>query len=68
MRTKHSRGKRATVPASPRPDVSVSGDYGRLVSDISGLLEQARRTAARSINSIITVTYWEVGRRIVEFE
>ena len=68
MRTKHSRGKSATVPASPRPDVSVSGDYGRLVSDISGLLEQARRTAARSINSIITVTYWEVGRRIVEFE
>jgi predicted nuclease of restriction endonuclease-like (RecB) superfamily len=39
-----------------------------LVSDISGLLEQARRTAARSINSILTVTYWEIGRRIVEFE
>ena len=68
MRSKHSRGKSATVPASPRPDVSVSGDYGRLVSDISGLLEQARRTAARSVNSIITATYWEVGRRIVEFE
>jgi predicted nuclease of restriction endonuclease-like (RecB) superfamily len=46
----------------------VSGDYGRLVSDISGLLEQARRTAARSVNSILTATYWEVGRRIVEFE
>jgi len=68
MRSKHSRGKSATVPASPRPDVSVSGDYGRLVSDISGLLEQARRTAARSVNSILTATYWEVGRRIVEFE
>jgi predicted nuclease of restriction endonuclease-like (RecB) superfamily len=39
-----------------------------LVSDISGLLEQARRTAARSINSILTATYWEIGRRIVEFE
>jgi len=38
------------------------------VSDISGLLEQARRTAARSVNSILTVTYWEIGRRIVEYE
>jgi len=68
MRSKHSRGKSATVPASPRPDVSVSGDYGRLVSDISGLLEQARRTAARSVNSILTATYWQIGRRIVEYE
>jgi predicted nuclease of restriction endonuclease-like (RecB) superfamily len=39
-----------------------------LVSDISGLLEQARRTAARSVNSILTATYWEIGRRIVEYE
>ena len=42
-------------------------DYDHLVSNISGLLEQARRTAARSINSILTATYWEIGRRIVEF-
>lgn len=38
------------------------------MSDISGLLEQARRTAARSVNSILTATYWEIGRRIVEYE
>jgi len=47
---------------------AVAADYGRLVSDIAGLLEQARRTAARAVNGILTVTYWEVGRRIVEFE
>jgi len=52
---------RAIVPA-------VAADYGRLVSDISTLLEQARRSAARTINSILTMTYWEVGRRIVEYE
>lgn len=51
----------AVVPVS-------SSDYGRLVSGISHLLEQARRTAARSINSILTATYWEIGRRIVEHE
>ena len=59
--------KRATLPTSPRPYVPASG-YSALVSDISGLLEQARRTAARSVNSILTATYWEIGRRIVEYE
>jgi hypothetical protein len=32
------------------------------------LLETARRTTARAVNSIMTATYWEIGRRIVEFE
>ena len=32
------------------------------------LLEQARRASARAVNSIMTATYWEIGRRIVEFE
>jgi predicted nuclease of restriction endonuclease-like (RecB) superfamily len=45
-----------------------AGGYGRLVSDISGLLEQARRTVVRSANSILTATYWEIGHRIMEFE
>ncbi len=42
--------------------------YGQLVSDISVLLEQARRGAARSVNAILTATYWEIGQRIVEHE
>jgi len=42
--------------------------YGNLVSDIGELLEAARRTTTRSVNAIMTATYWEVGRRIVEFE
>ncbi len=46
----------------------VQDNYTGLVSDISTLLEQARRTAVRAVNSILTATYWKVGRRIVEFE
>jgi hypothetical protein len=38
------------------------------VTSISTLLTEARRTAARAINGILTATYWEVGRRVVEFE
>lgn len=43
-------------------------EYGGLVTGISDLLEQARRGAARAVNSILTATYWEIGRRIVKFE
>jgi predicted nuclease of restriction endonuclease-like (RecB) superfamily len=39
-----------------------------LVGGIAELLETARRTSARAVNALMTATYWEVGRRIVEFE
>ena len=42
--------------------------YLGLVQDLSGLLEAARRSSARAVNAVMTFTYWEVGRRIVEFE
>lgn len=32
------------------------------------LLESARRTAARSVNAVMTATYWLIGQRIVEGE
>src|SRR3990172_2198654 len=43
-------------------------DYSGLLTGVSELLEQARHTAARSVNKILIITYWEIGRRIVEFE
>lgn len=46
----------------------ASRQYNRFVGDISTLLETARHKTARTINSILTATYWEIGRRIVEFE
>ena len=42
--------------------------YQSLIRGISRLLESARRNAARAVNTVLTVTYWEVGRRIIEFE
>src|SRR5881397_1672042 len=42
--------------------------YVGLVGGIGDLLEAARRTSARTLNALMTATYWEVGRRIVEFE
>ena len=43
-------------------------EYGHLLKEVSQVLEHARRSAARTINTLLTVTYWEVGRRLVEFE
>jgi hypothetical protein len=45
-----------------------SSSYTRLLSDISNVLEKARSQTAKVVNSILTMTYWDVGRRIVEFE
>ena len=44
------------------------GGYAGLHGDIVALLEAARHAAARSVNALMTATYWEIGRRIVEFE
>lgn len=32
------------------------------------MLEAARRASARAVNALMTATYWEIGRRIVEHE
>ncbi|WP_297473543.1 PDDEXK nuclease domain-containing protein [Ferrovum sp.] len=41
-------------------------EYNAVHSEIVLLLDAARRAAARSVNAVMTATYWEIGRRIVE--
>lgn len=43
-------------------------EYSVFVHDVAALIESARRAAAKSINNIMTATYWFIGRRIVEQE
>jgi hypothetical protein len=42
--------------------------YPPFIEDISRLLDEARQQAARTVNAFLTATYWEIGRRIVEYE
>lgn len=42
--------------------------YDDVLRGIVELLGAARRASARAVNVVMTTTYWEVGRRIVEFE
>ncbi len=59
--------KNLTKKTAANRKVRIAG-YKGFSSEIAGLLESARCSVARTTNSIITATYWEIGRRIVEFE
>ena len=43
-------------------------NYDNVRTGIVELLTAARSAAARNVNSIMTATYWEIGRRIVTLE
>lgn len=43
-------------------------NYAVIHADIVALLDSARHTAARSVNAVMTATYWQIGRCIVDFE
>ena len=45
-----------------------SSKYNSLLKQIRQLVEQARHNVARSINTELLLTYWNVGRLIVEKE
>ena len=42
--------------------------YPSLLHTLVTLLDESRRASARTVNVIMTATYWQVGRHIVEFE
>ncbi len=43
-------------------------DYNEVLAGVVELLDAARRASVRVVNSLMTATYWEIGRRIVEHE
>jgi hypothetical protein len=57
------------APKRPsQKSISPIEGYESIVSQLSELIESARRVSARSVNAVMTATYWEIGRRIVESE
>jgi len=42
--------------------------YNAVLADVVHLIETARSTAARTVNAVVTATYWAIGQRIVEHE
>jgi len=46
----------------------AKGKYNSLLKEIRQLVEQARHNVIRSINTELLITYWNVGKLIVEYE
>lgn len=46
----------------------LTDNYADMHAQIVELLESSRRAAARTFNVLMTKAYWEIGRRIVNFE
>ena len=42
--------------------------FEKMISDIETLVNASKAELATSINKVITVTYWSIGKYIVEFE
>ena len=61
------RRKRVAGAVNPEGVPRVD-PYEQVRSNIVELLETARGAAARHINALMTASYWEIGRRIVEHE
>ena len=59
--------KTTTSPVSQKMPALPTG-YGTVCDSIVELLNAARQTAARNVNALMTASYWEIGRRIVEAE
>ena len=54
--------RKKTTVTRPEPG------YDAVLADVVGLVEAARHASARTVNALITATYWGIGRRIVEQE
>src|ERR1700674_4738025 len=47
---------------------TITDNYSKIRAGIVELLKAARSSAARNVNTLMTATYWEIGRRIVQSE
>jgi predicted nuclease of restriction endonuclease-like (RecB) superfamily len=47
---------------------TIPDNYNKIRAGIVELLKTARSSAAQNVNALMTATYWEIGRRIVQSE
>jgi len=57
----------ASAVVAPLPKASA-GAYDALLQKISGSFTVGQRRVAQAVNASVVITYWEIGRHIVEFE
>lgn len=47
---------------------TIPENYNNIRAEIVELLNAARSAASRSVDALMTATYWEIGRMIVQSE
>ena len=55
-----TKGKKGAI------DPSGGHGYDAVLIDVVRLIDATRSAAARSVNAVMTATYWAIGRSIVE--
>lgn len=68
MDKEHRNLKVKLLESKKKRAVPVLTGYTSVHKNIVALLQSVRQATARTVNALITTTYWEIGRRIVEFE
>jgi hypothetical protein len=59
----------ALLPQRRYPrEIMIEQDYNNIRTEIVALLHAARTASARSVNALMTASYWSIGRRLVQFE
>ena len=58
----------ARVDAVATPRRQAFAGYDSLIGEIGKVVTAGKRQAAWSLNAIMSAVYWDIGRRIVEFE
>ncbi len=59
---------RKTPSTAGNTPAALPAGYAGIHSGIVEVLDAARRATARSVNALMTASYWEIGRRIVQAE
>jgi predicted nuclease of restriction endonuclease-like (RecB) superfamily len=66
MRRKQKAPDRSSTDS--RAVAPRSRDYDAMLNHVVRLIDEARRASARTVNALMTATYWLIGQHIVEFE
>lgn len=65
------RRRQATKPIAlgkvPSSALTSTGDFATLVERVVGIIEEAQARVVRAVNSAMVLSYWHIGREIVEY-
>lgn len=49
-------------------EIPPAAEYGKILAEIADWLHKANVQVGRTVNAVMTATYWRIGQRIVEEE